>query len=44
MNFRPLQDEPAGPFTHGTANIIVEGEPRTVSTLSYRRQHGFRFH
>jgi hypothetical protein len=40
---RPLPDEPDGPFTHGTAEIIVEGERRTVATLTYRQHHAFRF-
>jgi hypothetical protein len=40
---RPLLEEPAGPFSHATAEIIVEGEPRTVATLTYRRHHAFRF-
>lgn len=40
---RPLPDEPDGPFAHGTAEIIVEGERRTVATLSYRQYHAFRF-
>jgi hypothetical protein len=40
---RPLPDEPDGPFTHGTAEIIVEDERRTVATLTYRQHHAFRF-
>ena len=39
---RPLPDE-AGGFTPGTAEIIVDGERRTVATLTYRKYHAFRF-
>jgi hypothetical protein len=39
---RPLLEEPAGPFSHATTEILVEGEPRTVATMTYRHHHAFR--
>jgi len=37
------EDEPSGPFTHGTVDIFVESERRTVPVLTYRKCHAFRF-
>ena len=39
---RPLPTSRGG-FTPGTAEIIVNGERRTVATLTYRKYHAFRF-